>query len=380
MDIASRLIEWVFNSPFLWMTLLGVVMWRSLIKHTIEASLAYAPLIEEKENNNLGGNLLFSFLLASAATFFIYKTDKALDILYVIGFWFMSLAFSVKGKETLGILFAAFVLGLLALFFESFKTINSILLYAGLYQAIIGILYLLGKKDTYPIMQQEKDGTIQGEHIFKTAWIMPAAAISASISNSPVVAISMIVLIFFSEIRINKETPKAHFRRNGIFATASGMLITLFSIIGTDLFAVLGIAVSLFLFLIWLIFELINNNKKKYLFVADDTGIKVLFVYMETPAYEMGIEAGDNITHINDKRIVSFEALNAFLEEKPPFIWAKYERGEKSFEGEYKDYSNGIGDLGIVAVPRNPSKYELYPRKGYIMSRLEKLFGINKRR
>ncbi len=380
MSIASRFLEWIFSSPFLWMALLGVVVWHSLIKHTINASIVYAPLLEEKANYNLSGNLLFSFLLATAAALFVYYTDTALDVIYVIGFWFISFAFSTKGRETIGFLVSAFLLGIAAVIFDTIDTVSNILLYAGLYQTIIGVLYLFGRKDTYPIMQQEKDGTVHGELMFKSAWIMPAAVISTVIMNDPIIVSSMIVLLLFSETRMNKETPIRFFRRNGVFAIISGCIVIMFSFLKSDVFAVLGIIIALAVSILWWIIESTSYKKKKYLFVADDTGVRVLYVYNETPACEMGIQTGDKITHINDKRIVTYEALDAFLEEKPPFIWLKYEREDKTLESEYKDYANGIGELGIVAVPRNPSKYELYPRKGFIASKLESIFRRSNRK
>jgi hypothetical protein len=272
------------------------------------------------------------------------------------------------------------VFGLISFFGDGVQALSNVLRYTGSYQAILGILYLFGHKETYPIMQQEKDGRVHGEHLFKSAWIMPVAALS-SVALSPVLVTgTMIVMLLFCDLRINRETPKKYFRRNGIFMVVTGLVVTAISFAQTDILLLMGISIAAAGFVYWIVREALFVKKNDFLFVADDTGIQILYVYDDTPACEMKMETGDKIIAINDRRVVSYKGLESFLEDKPPFIWVKYERDGKTLEEEFKDYANGIGDIGIVPTPKNPSKFELYPRKGFFAQIIERLFSKKKDR
>jgi hypothetical protein len=261
---------------------------------------------------------------------------------------------------------AALILGIVSLFADAGQSVYKIVRFAGLYQLTLGIMYLVGRKETFPIMQQGKNGDIRGEHMYKEVWPLPAVVFSMTGMAQPLSSFLMIVILLFCEIRINRTTPEKYFRRHGVYMAASGLVLSAASFMGqgglqTAAFFVLLCAMLLY----WILSEIRFNKNNGYLFCADDTGVQVLFVYDETPACEMGLKIGDLIVSINSRRVVSPEAVELFLEDKPPFIWLEVHRGSKTFETEYKDYQNGVGELGIVPTPKNPTKFEVHPRPGY---------------
>ena len=381
MSNAAQIIEWVFSSPFLWMTLLGVVTAHSMRRRMIRISLPYAPLFEEKNENRLGARMLFAFILSVAGSLFIYFTDSALNFAYSIGIWFVAFILMVKGKEPTAFLFAALILGIVSFFADGAASAYKMLRYTGLYQLIMGILYLVGKKETYPLMQQDKEGKVHGAHIYRESWLLPAAALS--LWDSPLKAVSyvMIVMLLFSDVTIKRTTPEKYFKRHGIFMAVTGAALSALSLAQNEIVSAAGLFAAVPAALIyWLITEARFRKRKGYFYVADDTGVKVLFVYEDTPANTMGLKTGDLITSINGRRVVSPEAVDAFLEDRPPFIWLEILRDGKTLEQEYKDYEQGIGDLGIVYTPKHPSKYELYPHPGFFSRTFKKMFSSLKNR
>lgn len=376
MSTAAQIIEWVFSSPFIWMTLLGVVTAHTMRRHAIYASLAYAPLIEEKNENQMGRRMFFALSLGIAAALLLYFTQAVLNFSYSIGIWLIAFILMVKGKEPLAFLFAALVLGAVSFFVDGASQLYKILRYTGSYQLILGVLYLVGKKETYPVMQRDKEGDIHGEHMYKEVWLLPAAALS--FGTAPINAISyvMIVMLLFSEIRIKRTTPQKYFRRHGLFMAVTGAALAGLSFTGNEAISLIGIfAVTPVFLAYWIVKEIQFRKRNKYFFKADDTGVQVLYVYQDTPGYQMGLKIGDLIVAINGRRVVSQEAIELFLEDRPPFIWLEIIRDSKSIEEEYKDYEKGIGDLGLIFTPKHPSKFELYPRLGFFR-RLVKRAGL----
>ena len=289
MNTASQIIEWVFSSPFLWMMLLGVVVAHSLRKHALYSAMPYAPLIEEKSYNNLGVRMLLSFALGISAAFLIYFTQAALSFVYSLGIWFVAFIFMSKSKEPIAFLGAALILGIVSLFSDGSQSVYKIVRFAGLYQLTVGIMYLVGRKETFPVMQQGREGDIRGEHMYKEVWPLPAVVFSMTGMAQPLSSFLMIVMLLFCEIRINRTTPEKYFRRHGLYMAVSGILLSAASFMGQG-----GLQTAAFFVLIctamayWILSEMRFKKNNGYLFCANDTGVQVLFVYDETPACEMG--------------------------------------------------------------------------------------------
>ena len=374
MSSTAQIIEWIFSSPFIWMTLLGVVTAHSFRKHAIIVSMPYAPLTEEKNENRLGVRMMLSFLLGIAAALFIYFTGAALSFVFAVGIWFLALVLTIKSKEPIAFLIALLVFGTVAFFTEGADALYKPIRYAGSYQMVLGVLYLLGRKETFPIIQQEKNGEIHGEHLFKQVWLLPVVAVSMIDASTLVLSYGMIAMLLFSDIRISRTTPEKYFRRHGIFMALSGAFFTGMSFVKNEIamLAVLFAAVPTFL-IYWIVKEVRFVKRSDHIFCADDTGVQVFYVYEDTPASQMGLKPADLIISINGRRVVSPEAVETFLQDRPPYIWIEFLRDKEKTEREYKDYENGIGDLGAVFTPRHPSKFELHPRPGFF-KRLVKSF------
>ena len=91
-------------------------------------------------------------------------------------------------------------------------------------------------------------------------------------------------------------------------------------------------------------------------FVSSDEGIMVLEVAPKSPAFQMGIQSGDLIVQLNDKKIESEEEILHII--KGNFNSLSFKIKKPS--GEFKDMSyiniSGNKRLGIVIVPRELPK------------------------
>lgn len=100
----------------------------------------------------------------------------------------------------------------------------------------------------------------------------------------------------------------------------------------------------------------IDKNSKQPVYLPPWRGLKVLEVVPESPADKMGIEIGDILYRMNSRDVNSIEAVTNRLDDFPPHVWLDIEREEEKIEVEYKDYVNGIAELGLIFVPRRIGK------------------------
>lgn len=102
---------------------------------------------------------------------------------------------------------------------------------------------------------------------------------------------------------------------------------------------------------------IINRKKEKTLdSLWENTydGIKILDVVPNSPAEKMGIETGDKIVAINNRRVNTLYDAKVVLDEADRYLWidvVKLDGKVKSLE--YYNYQSEIGSLGIITIPQD---------------------------
>ncbi|WP_027308015.1 PDZ domain-containing protein [Caloramator sp. ALD01] len=100
----------------------------------------------------------------------------------------------------------------------------------------------------------------------------------------------------------------------------------------------------------------LNRKKEKTLdSLWENTydGIKILDVVPNSPAEKMGIETGDKIIAINNRRVNTLYDAKVVLDEADRYLWidvVKIDGKVKSLE--YYNYQTEIGSLGIITIPQ----------------------------
>lgn len=374
----TQFVEWFFRSPFLWMTLLGVVSAHSIKRYKHMVSLPYAPLIEENEDYTRS-QLVLSFLAGAIGSVLLYYTNTVLDLSTVIGIWLIITLFMMAKKDPIVLLATSFIIVIVLYSAGARELAHNAIRYCAVYQIIMGGTYLLGKKDTYPIMQQDKDGNIFGEHIYNRIWLFPVIAFTTMDDMYSYITYVFLVMLLISNVRINKENVNSYFRRHGLFMTITGALIFAISFIQIGIVEIiLAFGIIPCCIVVWVVREVLFTKTNDYYFVASDKGVQVLYVYDNTPASKMKIEIGDIILGINGRRVITENAMKVVLDEYPPFVWLEIQRGKEIFEVEYKDYKKGINCLGAVYTSRNPSKFEVYPNRSLFKNLIYRCLSIFK--
>lgn len=249
---------------------------------------------------------------------------------------------------------------------------------------IEGILVIIdGDRGTIPVFTN-KNNTIMGGFALKRYWVIPIALMfimnNPDIQNGSQASIPMwwpiiksagynlmknAVIGFFAiygmmgynSITFTK-TKREKVISSGMGISLYGMLLLLVAQLGK---INLGAEFLVAIFApvaheIMLKIQTYMEVKGKPKYISTDDGLMVLEVAPDSPAFEMGIQSGDVLVEVNDKKIVNEQDMMDALSNVSTFIWLKI----KTVHGklELVDYNkmNKNKRLGIVFVPRIISK------------------------
>lgn len=122
-----------------------------------------------------------------------------------------------------------------------------------------------------------------------------------------------------------------------------------------------------------------EERGRKLMFGAGDSGITVLMVEKDGPAFSMGLKPGDRIIKINNIPILEDNDLKNTLSERLSFIWIEVMHKDGKVEiKEYKDYETGVVDLKCLYVERRPNTIYKFDGKGN--NKFKSLFKYFKRK
>ncbi|MCB2293417.1 PDZ domain-containing protein [Clostridium algoriphilum] len=249
-----------------------------------------------------------------------------------------------------------------------------------------GLVMLDGSRGAIPVFTN-RDDKIIGGFALKRYWALPVAllillsatssdlAVGQSImisewrhliqgdiaqrivKSSVIASIALYGVIGYSSITFTKSKRKKTF--------TSGALIIVYGILLTAIsrLAILGVGYQIFIliFAAGLHEAMLRLEKHMELtfkpkYVSSDDGIMVLAVVPKSPAFQMGIQSGDLLVMVNDKKIESEEEIFNII--KGNFDALSFRIKKPS--GELKDtqFSNITNNkrLGIVIVPREVPK------------------------
>ncbi|MBW9155595.1 PDZ domain-containing protein [Clostridium tagluense] len=209
------------------------------------------------------------------------------------------------------------------------------------------------------LLSSQTSDLVAGQSLMTPQW-MPAirGAIASKILEKSIIAsIALYGVIGYSSITFTKSKGKKTLF-SGALIMGYGVLLTAISQL-----AVFGVAVQIFILIFAAALHEAMLQLEKHLeltlkpkFVSGDEGIMVLEVAPKSPAFEMGIQSGDLIVQINDKKIEAEEEILHIVKGNFRSLFLKI----KKPSGELKDmsYTNVAGNkrLGIVIVPRELPK------------------------
>ena len=322
----------------------------------------------------------------------VFDESSSIYLLFMVSLFFMAFkprficfAYSgaVLGIASLIFKYVASILHMPQLDFVKVDILTLMTLVGILHIIEGGLVMLDGSRGAIPVFTNRED-KIMGGFALKRYWALPIAILillnssSANLvvgqsiatpdwwplikgdmlkkimENSVIASMALYGVIGYNSITFTKSKKKKTLT-SGTLIMGYGILLTAVSQL-----AVLGAAVQ-FLILIFVAamheamlklekhMELTGEPK----FISDEEGIMVLEVAPKSPAFHMGIQSGDLIMEVNNKKIEVEEEIFSLI--KGDYNSLSFKMRKPS--GEIKDisYSKIAGNkrLGIVVVPRH---------------------------
>lgn len=262
--------------------------------------------------------------------------------------------------------------------------------------ALIGVLHLVesfliwldGYTYSLPLFLRRQDGRTIGGYYMNKIWPIPlvvfavmlgsegsrvnlegiinmpdwwpllkhSAAAGDTLAYFPLV---VPVVLGYGDMAITKA-PDKKCRSSAVRLAGYSLVLVILSVIASKL-RPLAFAAAVFAPLAHEMLILYGTKEEetgKPYFANKETGLKVLHVKKGKAADNMKIEPGDTILGINGIAIYSEEQLTDFLDNRPSYIWLDIEKAEDGIiTVEHSNYPDGVGDLGVITVPRNGDFY-----------------------
>jgi len=325
----------------------------------------------------------------------VFDENSNIYLLFMVSLFFMAfkprfICFSysgaVLGIASLMFKYVAIILHMPQLDFIKVDILTLMTL-VGILHIIEGILVMVdGSRGAIPVFTN-RDDKIIGGFALKRYWALPIALlillsattsdlvvgqsvmipewrhlikgdiISRIVKNSVIASIALYGVIGYSSITFTKSK-KEKTLTSGVLVMSYGVLLAAISQL-----AVLGTVYQFFILIFAAVMHECMLQLEKHMeltlkpkFVSNEEGIMVLAVAPRSPAFDMGIESGDLIMTINDKKIEADDEIFNIIKGNFNSISFKI----KKPYGDLKDisYTKTLGKkrLGIVIVPREVPK------------------------
>lgn len=302
-----------------------------------------------------------------------------------------SISLIFNKNRFLGISYTAPILGIVSIIFSKAIEINigSLFTFVGVINIVNAILIIGdGYKGVIPVFSN-KDGVIKGGYIFGRCWPLSIVLFMAYqsitndsayiqnintpnwwpilnnafnlnlIKNMMLVMFPMICVVGYSSITF-RMTKKEKTASSGIAMIINGILTI--AIAQLDCFGFIGriiiiLSVPIINEILYQI-DIHKEDKGKAIFVSDEKGIAVLEVVPYSIAYNTGINPGDKIVSINEKKVCSDQEVYSLLKSSMEELKIQIiDRAKNTKELIYKYEEEN--SLGMILVPKEISSKKI---------------------
>lgn len=258
--------------------------------------------------------------------------------------------------------------------------VPSLLALAGIIHLMESVLvYFNSGKDSMPVFVRYGRG-IAGGYVIQKFWPVPVVFLTmllqggntgagilgdtvwwpAFLQGKALAGLSSLALdcglavVGYSNFALTK-LPEKRSRETAyqIFAYSLILLACAYASVHIYFFKIVGAVALVALHEIIILYGRYREMHGEPLFLPSRQGVKILETLPGGHAERMGLKGGDTILSINGNAIRTEAGIAGILEDYPNFIWVSVldDKGaERIFE--FKCYPGGMGDLGIIIVPR----------------------------
>lgn len=356
---------------------------------------AWLGLIRTPLNTRFLSAVLFGMIVGLVASFCIVLVGIPLDYKAVLYIWPLAILLMLFNKRYMCLSYAGGIVSISSLLF-GWPDVNvpSII-------ALIGILHLMeslliwidGYKDSLPVWVKHKNDNTVGAYLMNKIWpiplvvlIVPEGILQAAegavampgwwplFQQQPgvevLVLFPIVAVMGYSDIAITKSS-KGRVKETGFWLGVYSLVILILALVSSRIYWTSFIAAlaAPVLHELLIIFGRKSQREGDPAFKAPWRGLKILEVLPLSQAEKMGIKSGDLLLAINGRDVNSKEMLDEVLEGYPTYAWLNIKREDKDIILEYKDYQNGIHDLGVIFVPRQTTKHFKIDERSSIIQR-----------
>lgn len=338
-----------------------------------ETKFSMRQIIEETVLYGLITGVIMSMVIVSAG---ITISTNAFSYLFLI-----LLFLSLINIRFISFSYAAGILGIVSLIFRinNVNVPSLLVLTAILHISESLLIFYTADRSNIPVFLKQ-DNKITGAYIIQRFWLVPLVFITFVVQNSGiatdgihiykwldtirpdlvkagVAALGLDCIIgiaAYSDIAIASQ-PKKRSRRTSLYTLVYGLVLLLFAI-GSFKTVIFQVAGALFAIIGRELVYIKSHSEEKNgkpLFESVRRGMKIFDVLKGSHAEKMGIEKGETLLNVNGRDVQTEEGLKEALKDYPRFVWITTntcDGKEKTYE--YKSFPEGVGELGIIIVPR----------------------------
>ncbi len=339
--------------------------------------------------NMLMGSVLGGMLAGLGASFLITGLGIVVDPDSILLIWGLAMLFMLATNRGMGFAYAAGIASLSNLIFGWPDTDPaSITALAGILYLAEGLLTLAdGSSGSVPVVVKHKRFSPTGAFVSSKLWPVPLVMLVPSVpahtgsegismpewwplldGGSSTGAFGMIylaALLCYQDMAVT-ATSRQRARDSGLFLCAYSLVVLILAAAADAIYIMKYVAALLTPILYGSVAYIRSRSMETGdpIYAPPWRGLRILAVYPESPGSSMGIRPGDILLSLNGKPINSEEMLKTELSGSPTYIWIDINRNGNKITLDHRDYRNGVGDIGLVFVPRKTGHYFSFGTKG----------------
>lgn len=378
-----------------------VIMAYLYIQRNAQLEIFWLGILRNPVSTQLANVLLFGMVVGLLASGLIVLLGITIDYRAILFIWPLALLLMLFNQRYMCFSYAGGAISLLSLLVGWPKfDVSAIIALVGILHLMESLLIFLdGYRDSLPVWMEHSMFKPVGAYLMQKMWPIPLVVLvipeaTAELASGGGVSmpqwwplfksnqmaevfalLPIVAVLGYGDIALT-QLPRERAKESGFWLGVYSLIILILAVISSRVYWVKYVAAisTPLLHELLIIISKRGQMKGEPAFAVPWRGLRILEVLPESPSQQMGLQRGDILLNINGKNINSMEMLNEVLDEYPSFVWVDVRRRDKVLSFEHSNFIDGIGDLGVIFVPRHTGKYfRMEEQKGVIFRLWKKL-------
>lgn len=340
-----------FKSPFFWIVLVFIFFqYRKIGKIEKEIlgrykkALVYNVLISTIFG--LIGGIFASIIFAYLGT-----TINLKNFYFIFP---LSIILSFINPRYICFSYSGGIISLLSLIFGyTHIQVSEIMLLVGVLHLVESFLILADGRNGHMPIFMEKQGEIIGGFTMNRFWPVP---FSIFLNKNQIYPVTIMAILGYGDFAL-VNYPEDKSKKTAGMLTVFSLVLMFLAQLSAKYYVFKYIA-AIYSPLAHELIILIGKSEEengKYIFAPTEHGLKILDVLPNGVGKKVGLKSGDILLSINGYRTYNEEDIRYILKFRPKTIKIKLLHRKQGLKSkEYKDYKNGVSNLGIVVVSNIP--------------------------